>query len=63
MDADVLIVGGGFAGLSAAQRAAELGLSAMVLEQGANPDYLCNSRVTGGIVHFAREGKIGRAHV
>ena len=56
MDADVLIVGGGFAGLSAAQRAAELGLSAMVLEQGANPDYLCNSRVTGGIVHFAREG-------
>ncbi len=56
MDADVVIVGGGFAGLSAAQRAAELGLRALVLEQGAQADYACNSRVTGGIVHFAREG-------
>lgn len=56
--ADVVIVGGGLAGLTAACRAIELGLEPVVLEQGATPDYLCNSRVTGGVVHFASESML-----
>jgi fumarate reductase flavoprotein subunit len=58
MDADVVIVGGGLAGLVAATRASELGLKALVLEAGANADYLCNSRMTGGVIHFASEGML-----
>jgi fumarate reductase flavoprotein subunit len=58
MDADVIIVGGGFAGLVAANRAAELGLKAIVLEQGSGPEYLCNSRITGGVIHFATESPL-----
>lgn len=53
--ADVVIIGGGLAGLTAACRATELGLRPVVLEQGDGPDYLCNSRITGGVVHFASE--------
>lgn len=52
---DAVVVGGGLAGLSAANRAAELGLSVVVLEQGAAPDYPCNSRYSGGIVHVAQK--------
>jgi fumarate reductase flavoprotein subunit len=52
---DVVVVGGGLAGLAAANRAAELGLSAVVLEQGEAPDYPCNSRFAGGIVHVAQK--------
>jgi fumarate reductase flavoprotein subunit len=55
MDADIIVVGGGLAGLVTATRAAELGCGVIVLEQGTTPDYLCNSRVTGGVVHFATE--------
>lgn len=35
MDKDVIIIGGGVAGISAGRWCAELGLSALVLEQGA----------------------------
>ena len=55
MPYDVVVVGGGLAGLSAANRAAELGLSALVLEQGDAVDYPCNSRFAGGIVHVAQK--------
>jgi fumarate reductase flavoprotein subunit len=55
MQADVIVVGGGLAGLVTACRASELGLKSIVLEQGSAPDYLCNSRVTGGVFHFASE--------
>lgn len=55
METDVLVVGGGFAGLTAAARAAELGLKALVLEQGSAPDYLCNSRISGGHLHICRD--------
>jgi fumarate reductase flavoprotein subunit len=55
MEADLIIIGGGLAGLVTANRAAELGCSVIILEQGATPDYPCNSRVTGGVVHFATE--------
>jgi fumarate reductase flavoprotein subunit len=57
---DVVVVGGGIAGLTAANRAAQLGLRAIVLEKGSGPQYLCNSRFSGGILHIAfhniREG-------
>ena len=55
MKVDLLAVGGGFAGLAAANRAAELGLSAAVVERGAAPDYMCNSRVSTGAFHCAMQ--------
>jgi fumarate reductase flavoprotein subunit len=51
--ADVVVIGGGMAGLVAANRAAQLGLKALVLEQGEAEKYLCNSRYTGGTLHVA----------
>jgi len=41
---DVLVIGGGIAGLVAANRAAELGKRTVVLEKGAADRYLCSSR-------------------
>jgi fumarate reductase flavoprotein subunit len=52
---DVIVVGGGLAGLTAANRATELGLSVIVVEQGDAVDYPCNSRFAGGIVHVAQK--------
>jgi len=51
--AGMIVIGGGIAGLAAAARAVELGLRPVVLEQGARPDYRCNSRSSGGIFHVA----------
>ncbi|MCH9672964.1 MAG: FAD-binding protein, partial [Gammaproteobacteria bacterium] len=53
MSCDVVIVGAGLAGLTAANEAIALGLSARIIEQGSERDYLCNSRLAGGIVHVA----------
>jgi fumarate reductase flavoprotein subunit len=53
MDYDLVVVGGGLAGLSAANRAAELGLRTAVLERGQDALYPCNSRYAGGLVHLA----------
>lgn len=53
MDADVIVIGGGIAGMVAANHAARLGLRALLLEAGPRPDYLCNSRITGGVFHIA----------
>lgn len=50
---DVVVVGGGIAGLSAANRAAQQGLKVAVLERGKGPQYLCNSRYSGGVLHIA----------
>lgn len=50
---DVVVVGGGIAGLTAANRAAEQDLSVALLERGAEEHYLCNSRYSGGIFHIA----------
>jgi len=52
---DVIIVGGGIAGLSTAVRCTELGLKPLVLEQGEPADYPCNARFSGGIVHVAEK--------
>jgi fumarate reductase flavoprotein subunit len=54
MQCDVVVVGAGLGGLSAANRAAELGLEALVLERGIEQQYLCNSRFSGGILHIAQ---------
>ncbi len=51
-DFDVVVVGGGLGGLSAACRASQLGLKAVVLERGTDAQYLCNSRFSGGILHI-----------
>jgi fumarate reductase flavoprotein subunit len=50
---DVIVIGGGIAGLVAAVRAAELGLSVALLEQGTGLRYPCNTRFSGGILHAA----------
>jgi fumarate reductase flavoprotein subunit len=52
-DYDVLVVGGGISGLTAANRAVQQGLKVAVLERGADESYLCNSRYSGGIFHVA----------
>lgn len=51
--ADVVVVGGGIAGLVAATRAGELGLKVTVLERGSDPHYACNTRWSGGVLHIA----------
>jgi fumarate reductase flavoprotein subunit len=53
MSVDVIVVGGGFAGLTAANRCAEHGLTAVVLEAGDAKLYWCNSRITTGALHVA----------
>jgi len=50
-DPDLIVVGGGLAGLVAGTRAAERGLSVLVLEKGTDPLYPCNTRWSGGIIH------------
>ena len=50
---DVIVVGGGIAGLSVANRAAQQGLKVAVLERGTDERYLCNSRYSGGVLHIA----------
>ena len=50
---DLVTVGGGFAGLCAALRGAELGLRSAVIEAGENDGYPCSSRWAGGIFHVS----------
>lgn len=49
---DIVVVGGGLAGLCAAVHAQELGLRVVLIEQGDGERYPCNSRYSGGIVHI-----------
>jgi fumarate reductase flavoprotein subunit len=49
---ELVVIGGGLAGLSCAARAAELGASVVVFEQGTEEQYPCNSRYSGGMFHL-----------
>ena len=51
--ADVVIVGGGLAGLAAGICCAAAGQRVTVLEQGIEERYLCNSRITMGVFQIA----------
>jgi len=51
MQFDVVAVGGGFAGMIVANRCAQLGLRAVVLEKDKAARYLCNSRITMDRLH------------
>lgn len=50
---DLVVIGGGIAGLVAAGRASQLGARVAVLERGNGSQYACNSRYSGGILHIA----------
>lgn len=50
---DLVVIGGGIAGLVGGLRAAERGLRVAVLEKGEDARYPCNARWSGGIIHIA----------
>lgn len=50
---DLVVVGAGFAGLVAANRAAQLGCRVCLLEKGAEDVYACNSRIATGVLSVA----------
>jgi fumarate reductase flavoprotein subunit len=50
---DAVVIGGGLAGLAAANRCAEHGLRVALLEAGAEERYLCNSRLAMGFFNVA----------
>lgn len=50
-DADVIVIGGGIAGLVAANRLGQLGRRVIVLERGTDQHYPCNARWSGGTFH------------
>lgn len=59
---DVAIIGGGFAGLTAATHAALGGLKPVVFEAGNDDLYMCNSRVATGALHVAFRNPEDAAH-
>ena len=52
MDFDVVVIGGGIAGLVAANRAAELGQRVACWRRAPEQQYICNSRYTYGTFHI-----------
>jgi fumarate reductase flavoprotein subunit len=49
---DVIVIGAGIAGLTAANRAAQLGKRVVVLEKSTEDKYICNSRYAYGTIHI-----------
>jgi fumarate reductase flavoprotein subunit len=58
---DLLVVGGGLAGLAAATRAAFAGFRVCILEQSSDQAYLCNSRYVSGLFHIAGDDMLAPA--
>lgn len=56
---DVVVVGGGLAGLASANRCAEQELKVALLERGAEERYHCNSRYSMGFINCAFEYILG----
>ncbi len=52
LDAHIIVVGGGLAGLTSAVAASERGARVIVLEQGVGERYPCNSRYALGWLHL-----------
>ena len=52
-DVDLICIGAGFAGLTAALRGRELGLSVLVIERQSGPKQFNNSRIATGVFHVA----------
>ena len=61
--ADLAVVGAGIAGLTAANRAAELGCRVVVLEKGEDERYFCNSRIATGVLNVAHTDPHSDPHV
>lgn len=53
LTADVAVIGGGVAGMTAAARASAGGKKVIVLEAKEEELYICSSRLTGGVFHAA----------
>jgi fumarate reductase flavoprotein subunit len=53
IEADLVVVGGGIAGLTTANVVAERGHRVVVLEKGEDERYLCNSRIATGALNVA----------
>src|SRR3990167_3285755 len=53
LEYDLVSVGGGFAGMIAANRAAQLGLRTAVIECGSDAAHRGNSRFSGGLMHVS----------
>jgi fumarate reductase flavoprotein subunit len=49
---DVIVIGAGIAGLTTANRAAQLGRRVVVLEKSTDDQYICNSRYAYGTFHI-----------
>lgn len=53
VDTDIVVVGAGLAGLTAANRALQQGSRVLVIEAGQDANYLCNSRIASGSFNVA----------
>jgi fumarate reductase flavoprotein subunit len=58
---DAIVVGGGIAGMTAANRLGQLGKRVALLEQGGDTAYHCNSRFSGGTVHVCYRDPVKRS--